>query len=302
MEKYVDPRSISIFVEVCRQSSFSKAAISLGLPNSHVSRRVKELESSLGTQLINRSTRSFSLSEVGQVYAAKCAEALSRIDSANDYVESIKGEPQGKLFVYAPYELGTHLCEEFIFKFMKLYPKVTLEIVFKNRAELKDYSKSDIVLDVGVSFAPENFKRIHLTNLYRKLYTSPSLMTQLQSLKHPSEINSELLIGFHSEKGSISATNTVFINSQNQEEFRFPENHKIKLNSLLAMKNIAVSGFGIAAVAPFVVDKEVKTGQLVPVLEAWSSHPVPLLAVFSSTRSLNPKINVFLKELETYFL
>ena len=89
MEKYIDPKSISIFVEVCRQSSFSKAAVTLGLPNSHVSRRVKELENSLGIQLINRSTRTFSLSDVGRVYASKCAEALNKIVSANDYIETL---------------------------------------------------------------------------------------------------------------------------------------------------------------------------------------------------------------------
>ena len=185
---------------------------------------------------------------------------------------------------------------------MRQYPKISLEIVLKNRAELKDFAKSDIVLEVGVSFAPENFKRVNFANLTRKLYTSPDLKSKLQNLKHPSELNSELLIGFHSERGEISATNTVFLNSVSHEEYRFTENHKIKLNSLLAMKNLAVSGFGIAAVAPFVVEKELRSGDLVPIFETWSSHSIALFAVFNTSRSVSPKINVFLNELKTYFL
>lgn len=301
MEKYIDPKNISIFVEVCRQSSFTKAAAALGLPNSHVSRRVKQLEKSLGIQLINRSTRTFSLSEVGRVYASKCADALNKIVSANDYIESLKGEPQGKLLVYAPHELGFHLSENFLHKFMSLYPKIHLEIVLKNRAELKDFARSDVVIEVGVSFAPDNFKRIHFTNFERKFYASPRFLSKQGHLQHPSELSSDQLIGFHSERGSISATNTIFFNKKTREDFIFSENHRIKLNSLLAMKNLAASGFGVAAVAPFVVEKELKTGQLVPILEYWCSHPVPMLAVFSSSRSVSPKINVFLDELTKTF-
>lgn len=300
MEKYIDPRNISIFVEVCRHSSFSKAAHTLGLPNSHVSRRVRELEARLGVKLINRSTRSFELSDVGRIYAAKCGEALNRISSANDYVESLNGVPQGRLEIVTPYELGTHLSENFLAKFLQIYQGISVDLVFKNRAELKDFAKADVVLEIGVTFGPQKFVQRKVAQLNRYLYASPQYLRN-GTIKHPKQIPPEHLIGFLSDRGEISATNTVFFNSKSKEEFTVDSASRVRLSSLTAMKNLAVAGLGIAAVAPFVVETELARGQLVQILPEWSSRPVPIFAVFDPTRSLSPKIKVFVDGLSSHF-
>ncbi len=301
MEKYIDPQSVAIFVEVCRQKSFSKAATVLGLPNSHVSRRVKLLEESLGLKLINRTTRKLDLTDVGQVYAEKCADGLNRLASANDYIESLKGTPQGRLHVVTPYELGNHLTQHLIVTFSQKYPKIDLELFFKNRAELKDYTRADIVIDVGISFAPQNFKQRKVTEMKRYLYASPDFLKAKGNLKHPKDIDSQEIIGFMSERGSISASDTVFVNQKTMEEYTFKTSHRIKANSLTAMQNIAISGFGYATVPPFTVRDAIKEKRIKKVLTDWSSATIPILAVYDSNRSLNPKTNVFIDFLVRYF-
>lgn len=109
------------------------------------------------------------------------------------------------------------------------------------------------------------------------------------------------MIGFLSERGNISATNTIVVNRKTQEEYTFKTSHHIKANSLTAMQNIAISGYGYAPVPPFTVRDAIKEKRIKKVLPDWSSTTIPILAVYDSNRSLNPKINVFVDFLVRYF-
>ncbi len=293
MEKSIDPRNIEIFVEVCRQQSFSKAASVLKLPNSHVSRRVKELEVQLAMRLINRTTRRFELTEVGQVYAQKCADAFRRITAANQYIESIKGVPQGVLKVIVPHDLGIYLCGCLAKAFHENYPEVHLEIVLKNRAGLEDYADADVVIDVGVTFAPQTFKQVRIFETYRQFYGGADFVRQYGPFKSIKKLEGCPMIGIYSERGDISATDLRLINHENGRRYEVKPVTVMDINSLGAMKELAKQNIGLCILPPFIVRKELENGELIPVLANWRSDNVSVFAVYDSNKADSPKVKVF---------
>lgn len=301
MEISVDLRNIEIFVEIVKSGSFSKAARSLKIPTSQVSRRLKELEKELDTLLIERTTRKFKVTEIGKQYYQKCAEGIDRVTAANDLIDSYKGEPQGLLKIVGPNELTMFLSKEFLGDFLNRYAKINVEILQKDRAEPGDYFNFDIILEIGVSFAPQTFKQKILTKMRRQLYASPGYShSKPKSIRHPKDLPYNDLIGFYSVRGNISATNTHFVNNVTNEEFSFPKANKINISNLSSMKNLALQGKFIAAVPEFVVEEELKSGNLVNLLPEWSTQEIPILAVFDANRSSSPKVRAFLDDLAVY--
>lgn len=295
MEKNIDPRNIEIFVEVCRQQSFSKAASVMKLPNSHVSRRVKDLEEQLAMRLINRTTRRFELTDVGQVYAQKCADAFRSITAANQYIESIKGVPQGVLKVILPHDLGIHLCGCLAKAFYEHYPEVYLKLVFKNKADLEDYADADVVIDVGVTFAPQTFKQVRIFETYRQFYGGADFVRQYGPFKSIKQLESCPLIGIYSERGDISATDLRLINHESGRRYELKPTTVMDINNLSAMKELAKQNIGLSILPPFIVKTELESGELLPVLAKWRSDSVSVFAVYDFNKANSPKVKLFVE-------
>jgi DNA-binding transcriptional LysR family regulator len=100
---------IEVFVKVVQAGSFSRAAKILGMPNSTVSSKLSELERRLGVTLLHRRTRKLSLTEPGQAYFQRCAQALDALQAAENEFASSQKAPKGSLRVTAPVEIGHSL-------------------------------------------------------------------------------------------------------------------------------------------------------------------------------------------------
>ena len=278
----------------------SAAARVLGLPNSHVSRRLKSLEDSLGQQLVRRTTRHFELTDVGRTYADICAEAFRSLNAANDYIESLRGEPQGLVRVVCPFEFGQFLSEQFLPDFIAQCPKIQIELMIKNRASSQDFASNDVFIEVGFIFAPQNFIRRRIMTTARKLFAAPSLAKQIKA-KSPDELDPAHFIVSLSERGKGPATDSVLVHSDTKERIEIEAKSPIRTNSPTCSKKIAVAGAGICFVAPFMVKSELATGALVPLLPRWSSPPVDIHLLLNPEKKHNPKIDAVVSRLSTRF-
>ncbi len=118
---------MAIFAAVVESRSFTGAARKLGLPKSTVSHKVSQLEKRLGARLLQRSTRSQSLTEMGRPYYEACRQMLEKADEAQAAIEEIHPEPKGKLRMAAPYSVAL-LYAETIAGFAARYPEVCYEL------------------------------------------------------------------------------------------------------------------------------------------------------------------------------
>jgi DNA-binding transcriptional LysR family regulator len=129
--KVQDLNGILIFASVAETGSFTAAARTLALPKSTVSRKVLELEKRVGARLIQRTTRTLSLTDVGRVYYEHCARISREADEADLAVQRMQATPRGVLRITAPLSFRTpgRIAAEFL----KRYPDVRIEVVCTDR-------------------------------------------------------------------------------------------------------------------------------------------------------------------------
>lgn len=297
MEKLADPKDIAVFIEISRQSSLSRAAAVLELPNSHVSRRLQNLEATLGVKLVERSTRHFSLTELGKAYADLCTEGFEKLRAAQDYIESFKKEPQGLLKMLAPYEFGLYLCEHLLPEFTRAFPKIKVDLVLKNRPMPQDYFAVDVAIEVGRVMASQHFVQAKILTVHRKLFAAPAIGGQ-QKLKSLHDLPAAKIIALVGENGARSATGLTIRNSKSGELHELNSQYPIRVNSLTGAKKLALAGKGICFLPEFVVRAELRRKKLVPLFARWQSEPIDIYAVFAPGKRTNPKIDALVKFLK----
>ena len=121
-----------IFVKVVELGSFIAAARSLRLPKTTVSRKVQELETRLGAQLLHRTTRKLGLTEAGNIYFDHCQRIARELDEAESAVGQLQGGPRGWLRFTAPYSAGVIWIAPLLGEFRARYPEVRVEMILTN--------------------------------------------------------------------------------------------------------------------------------------------------------------------------
>lgn len=131
---------LSLFIDVVQQGSFSKAAALNDMDNSALSKQIKKLEAELGVQLLNRSTRSFSLTPAGEEILQQAHNLVGTLHHVQSIADSYHAQPKGRIRVTAPFHIGQNHLQPVITEFLKTYPDVEIEL-------LLDDKRSDIISD-----------------------------------------------------------------------------------------------------------------------------------------------------------
>ena len=138
-----------VFVKVVEHGSFISAARALRLPKTTVSRKVQDLETRLGAQLLHRTTRKLGLTEAGNVYFEHSQRISRELDEAESAVTELQGGPRGWLRFTAPYSLGTNWIAPLLGEFRARHPEVRVEMLLSNEAlDLID-KEIDVALRIG---------------------------------------------------------------------------------------------------------------------------------------------------------
>jgi len=124
---------VAVFVAVVNSGSFKAAAESLGHSTSYVSKEVTRLEKRLASRLLNRTTRTISLTDAGKAYYERCQQIVIDAENASRSVSRLQDEPRGLLRVNAPTSFGSRHLLEHLTEFLHRFPEVNLEIEFNDR-------------------------------------------------------------------------------------------------------------------------------------------------------------------------
>ena len=126
-------QSMRVFAKVVELGSFARAAQQLEMSNAVVTRYVADLESHLGTRLLNRTTRSLSLTDAGETYLQRCAQILEDVEEAESIVTARSQSLSGTLRLVAPVMFGLHLLPKTLERFHQLYPDVVFDVQLSDR-------------------------------------------------------------------------------------------------------------------------------------------------------------------------
>lgn len=289
----IDVNQLGVFVAVVRAGGFTRAAERLGTHKAHVSRTVSRLEARLGVRLLQRSTRALAVTEVGRELFERATSILSAIDETEAAIAQTQGEPRGVLRLSCGVEFGLLAVNGWIAGYLRRFPEVRVEADFSNRVVDLIHEGFDLAVRVG-PLADSGLAARRLGEVDYALYASPDYLRARPAPGAPAELDGHALIHSPSGQGGWR----LLRGAEAAEVTAAP---RLSVNNNLAARDATAAGMGIALLPVFQARPLAEAGGLVEVLPGWRRPPVPVHAVFASSRFLSPKVRLFVDHARAAF-
>jgi DNA-binding transcriptional LysR family regulator len=293
--KSTEADEIGALLAVLETGSFTAAARQLGRDSSVVSRRLKALETRLGTRLIERSTRRLSPTDAGMRLRERVQEAMQLIRTGEEEARSLSATPIGLLRVSLPAGFGRRWIAPRLPAFLARYPSLEVEAVFTDRFV-------DLIaerFDAGVRIGRLEDNRLvarHVLSMRRLLCASPAYLKAHPPIRHPRDLAHHACIGF-----TPMSTHPVWHLSRHGDKHEKHEKHAARTRSRLATDDIdavmhaALQGTGVAYCADWIVADALRDKRLVTVLPAWDVAGDEVMHVIRASAQYTPaKVRAFI--------
>ncbi len=280
---------IKVFVAVARQGSFTKAAESMNLSRSVISKKLTELERSLNVRLLNRTTRRLSLTEAGERLFERAQQSLAHIDEAIAEVSSFNQEPKGRLYVNLPMSFGLIHIAPLISEFRTRYPLINIELNFEDR-------KVDVInpgYDVSIRIAnlqDSTLTARRLCTCRHLIVAAPSYLEAIGAPTHPKDLsNGHIIASFRYQD---SALEWQFKSKTGEQNIKLAST--IVANNSLALKEIVMGGAAIARMPTFLMAPEIANGKLMALLPEYECPTREIYVVYPKREYLAIKTRAFI--------
>lgn len=294
-----DLNDLYYFAQVVDHGGFAPAGRALNLPKSTLSRRIATLEERLGARLIQRSTRRFSVTEIGQTYYAHCKAMLVEAEAAQDAVELTRSEPRGVVRMTCPIALLHARVGLMLSDFLLQHPRVTVHLEAINRpvdviAEGYDLAirvrrpplqDSDLVLRTFGAARPQC------------LVASPDLVARLGAPALPAELSRYPSLDLgpprHDHRWELIGPLGAQVSLRHSP--------RLVSDDMIALRAAAIAGVGVVHLPQMVIQDQCARGQLMEVLPGWAPQPEVVHAVLPSRRCLLPAVRALIDFLAQRF-
>jgi len=278
------------FVCVAEYSSFSAAAIRLGVSPSAVSQVIRNLERRLGIALFNRTTRSVNLTDAGIGFLAKVQPAVTVLTSAASELGDTVGPPSGLLRLNVPRAAYMTILQPILSRFLKAYPQIDVEISMEN-------SFVDIVrlgFEAGIrfgDFVERDMVAVKIgPQLRMRIIASPDYLTRHGTPEHPSDLVNHNCICFRSSGGMIERWDLV----RGQENLQLPVHGRIIVNDSAALVQSALDGIGIGYMISGYIDQFIERGQLISLFDDWCPELPGFTLYYPDRRRVTRKLRALI--------
>jgi len=283
-----DLNQLVIFAKVVETSSFTAAGRALGLPKSTVSRKVAQLEERLGVQLLQRTTRKLSLTEVGAAFYERCARISTEIHEAEQAVMHMDQDPRGLLRLTAPPELASAFLSEVINEYLLAYPEVDVELELTDR--VVDMIDEGFDLSVRVGRLPDSSLIARkLGPVQRRLVGSPAYLARRGTPTSPSDLESHDLVVL----GNPRLNRTLELRN-NGREVVIAARPRLVVNSMGMLREAVLAGVGVGVLPAFKCAEDIEAGAMRSFLHDWTGTEAAIHALYPTGRHLSAKVRSFL--------
>ena len=290
-----DFTAMVFFVHVAEKGSFTAAARHIGQPLSTVSRRIAELEESLGARLLERSTRSVRLTELGADYYNFCRRGLQEFDSANLMLQNRQSEVSGLVRITVPPSLVEPFFVPLVTKFMNAYPNARVVIMSTQRHVDLLNENIDIGFRVG-SLSDSSLTTRKIATYTDHLVAAPNYVEGRMPISTPADLSGHRAITFGTDGAPVCWTLDRQGDNGKIEAVSVTLVSHLQLNDFAAIHAATMSGSGISRIPSILCAKSLYEGGLVKVLPEWSFEPVSLSAITLGTRNMSRLIRLFLDQ------
>ncbi|MCU0119957.1 LysR substrate-binding domain-containing protein [Pseudomonas sp. B2M1-30] len=282
--------SLQLFVRIVELSSFSQAAAALDIPRATATYAIKELESRLGTRLLDRTTRSVRPTLDGQAFYERCVHVLSELDDAESSLLHVASNPRGTLRVDMHGTHATKIVLPRIDDFRARYPGIDLVVSSGDRLVDLVREGVDCVIRAG---SPRDSSLVarRLAFMPQVVCASPEYLAYFGTPRHPDELSAHQVVKFFSSSGTMDYALELLIEGQLRE---FTLDGWMSVNDAENYVICALRGCGLIQLPRFHVEDELRDGRLVEVLNDWPSPDLTLSALYPHHRQLSPRVRVFI--------
>ena len=289
-----DLNDLAYFAEVVRHGGFAAAGRALREPKSKLSRRIAGLEERLGLRLIERSSRRFRVTDTGQAFYERCRAMLAEAEQAEALVMQAQVEPHGRIRFSCPTGM-IETISGLIAAFLAKYPKVRLQLVATDRAVDLIEERIDLALRVRGSLTSDGaltMRSIGTSN--RILVASPQVASRVAGLEQLSTLpmlatndeSDEVELHLEADDGRIHAISGA---------------PRLGCTDMIAVRNAAIAGLGIAILPDHVCREAILEGRLVHVLPGWHGLRGVVHLIFTTRRGLAPAVRALIDHLAAQF-
>lgn len=288
-------QEMQAFVAVVEAGSFVRAAETLGMSKSAISRLVGDLEARLGVRLLQRTTRKLSLTEEGDVFRERCKELLSNMEEAESEVTARSGSAAGVLRINAPVTFGLVYLAPLWPAFMQRHQKVMLDVTLADR--MVDLVDEGYDMAVRIARLPSSSlisRRLASTRLV--LCASPDYLRRHGTPEHPLDLADHIVIAY-----SLLATGDHWSFEGPNGETVVKVFPRMRSNSGETCCAAALQGAGIVLQPTLLVAPHLQSGALTELLPAYRSIELGVYAVYPTRKHVAPKVRLMVDFLVEQF-
>ncbi|MGB0835064.1 MAG: LysR substrate-binding domain-containing protein [Psychrobium sp.] len=286
-------KSMVVFAQVVEQGTLSGAASKLGLSRAVVSYHIKKLEQQLGVKLLNRSTRSISVTPAGEDYYQHCRVIAQQAALANQEIENLKNEPIGLLKITCPVNVGLQTIVPALNEFRHMYPKIELDVNLTD--EVVNIVQQGIDLAIrGAPLANSGLQASKLATLETCLCGAPSYFERCGVPEHPSDLASHQWVLYKLTSNHLELTKA-------NRSFSVTMQGGVTTNNAAARTAFVEAGHGIARIPVYDAAPKIKDGKLMAVLDGYQLKAIEVYGVFPPGGANTKKLRLLLDFLKDYF-
>lgn len=294
----LDLNDLKLFALVVEHGGYAAAERASGVPKSRLSRRIAQLEEDFGVRLIQRSTRKFAVTEVGQNVFKHAQSMLAQAQAAQEAVQVLSAESRGVVRVSCPVSLSQRLLSRVVPGFLIKHPKVRLQVHVANRRVDVIEEGFDVALRVRTKLDTDGDLAMRRFGEFRELLVA----SPIYLARHGRPIDPEALADHVTLSMSEDDARQVWeLHGPNGETRKVEIKPRLMALDFPLLQEAAMAGIGIALMPEAACVDAVRAGRLEVVMPAWSLQQGIFHAVFPSRRGQLPAVRAFIDHMVEEF-
>jgi DNA-binding transcriptional LysR family regulator len=280
-----------VFAEVVATGSFTEAARRLGLSKASVSREVASLERRLGAQLLRRTTRSMSLTEIGEVFHAGCQRVADEAEQAERSVGALQAEPRGEIRLAAPVSFGQFHIAPRMPAFLARYPKLRVRFELNDRMVDLISEKVDLAIRISGRLGDATLVQRRLCPVRFVVCAAPGYLRRHGTPRTPADLERHNCLGVHASPWGPMLSRGRAPRLQGD----------LQIDNGDALRRVAVLGHGVVCLPTFLVGDDLRAGRLARILPDQLVLEASAFAVYPHSRNPSTKVRALIDYLAEAF-
>jgi len=286
------------FVHVVEKQGFAPAGRAIGVPKSRLSRHVRQLEDRLGVRLLQRTSRQFAVTEVGERFYQHARAALDEVDAAEAAVKRHTNAVVGQVRLTCSVGMAQFALQEAVTRFLVAHPRVEILQQVTNRAV--DLVEEGIDLAVRAHSAPlpdSSLIRRRLADAPWHLFAGPAYLQEAGTPTTPDALagHAGLKLGWRAGGGRWS------LRSGDGATAMVPFEPRLSSDDMVTLKHAAAEGLGIVGLPAYIGRDDVASGRLVRVLPGWTAGDAEISLLMPSRRGVVPAVQALVEHFQELF-